>query len=190
MSPIDLCKWMWMAWALVWVLWALGTKRAKVRLNAPEALTYMVPTALGAWIFFARSSGLNKMGLWRPTVPPIPWLMWLGAAMTLAGLLLAVWARLYLGKNWSGLVAVKQEHELIRTGPYHFVRHPIYSGILLALVGTTICRRNVWGFMGVALVWLGLWLKARLEERFMIETFGPQYVEYRRSTGALLPRLL
>jgi protein-S-isoprenylcysteine O-methyltransferase Ste14 len=122
-------------------------------------------------------------------IPELPWLLWPGAALTLGGLLFAISARLYLGKNWSGLVQVKQDHELIRTGPYHFVRHPIYSGIILALIGTAICRRNVWGFAGVVLVCLGLWLKSRLEERFMVATFGAQYEDYRRTTGALLPRL-
>jgi len=181
---------MWIAWAAVWLLWALRTKRAQVRLNRSEALTYMVPTFLGVWVFFADRRALVRVRLWRPGLPAIPWLMWLGAAMTFAGLAFAIWARLYLGKNWSGLVVVKQEHELIRTGPYRFVRHPIYSGILLALIGTALCKRNLWGFVGIALVWLGLWMKSRLEERFMVETFGAQYEEYRRTTGALLPRLL
>jgi len=187
---MQACSLMWGAWCVLWVLWALRTKRAQVRLNLSEALTYMVPTALGAYLCLARSGALSRVGLWRATIPAIPWLMWLGAAMTLAGLLFAIWARLYLGKNWSGLVTVKQEHELIRTGPYRVVRHPIYTGILFALIGTSLCRRNVWGFLGFALVWLGLWLKSRLEERFMVETFGPQYDEYRQTTGALLPRLL
>jgi protein-S-isoprenylcysteine O-methyltransferase Ste14 len=190
MSPIEVCKWMWMAWAGLWGLWALRTKRAQTRLNLSEALTYMVPTFPGVWIFFAPHRILVRVGLWWEAIPDIPWLMWLGAAMTLVGLLFAIWARLYLGKNWSGLVQVKHDHELIRTGPYRFVRHPIYAGILLALVGTSICRRNVWGFLGVALVGLGFWLKSRLEERFMVETFGAQYDDYRRATGALIPRLL
>ena len=190
MTPIELCRWMWITWAAIWVLWALRTKRAQTRLNWGEALTYMLPTLLGAWIFFAERRVLVRVGLWWPVVPTPPWLMWVGAAMTLAGLLFAIWARLFLGKNWSGLVQVKHDHELIRRGPYRFVRHPIYSGILLALVGTTLCRRNVWGFLGVALVWLGLWLKSRLEERFMVETFGVQYEDYRRTTGGILPRLL
>jgi protein-S-isoprenylcysteine O-methyltransferase Ste14 len=181
---------MWITWAGLWILWALRVKRAQTRLNLSEALTYMVPTFLGAWLFFARSSVLSRVGLWRPDIPAIPWLMWIGAVMTLGGLAFAVWARLYLGKNWSGLVTVKHDHELIRTGPYRFVRHPIYAGILLALVGTTISRRNVWGFLSVALVGLGFWLKSRLEERFMVETFGAQYDDYRRTTGALIPRLL
>lgn len=190
MTPIQLCRVMWIAWAATWILLALRTKRAQLRLNSVDALTYMLPTAAGAYLCMSRSGVLSRLGLWRMDIPPLPWLMWLGAALTLAGLLFAVWARLYLGKNWSGMVTVKHDHELIRSGPYRFVRHPIYSGILLALSGTVVCRRNVWGFLGVALVWLGLWLKSRMEERFMVETFGAQYEDYRRSTGGILPRVL
>lgn len=189
MRAIEVCQWMWIAWAAVWLLLATRNKRAQTRLNPAETLTYMVPMFLGGWPFFAEHRVLVRFGLWRPAIPELPWLMWPGAVVTLIGLLFAIWARLYLGKNWSGLVQVKKDHELIRTGPYHFVRHPIYSGILLALVGTSICRRNLWGFLGLALVWLGLWIKSRLEERFMVETFGAQYDDYRRATGAMLPRL-
>ncbi len=190
MTPIQLCGALWVAWAAIWILLALRTKRARLRLKSADALTYMLPTAVGAYLCMARTGTLIRLGVWRQDVPPIARLMWLGAALTLAGLLFAIWARLYLGQNWSGMVTVKHDHELIRTGPYRLVRHPIYSGILLALLGTIFCRRNLWGFLGVALVWLGLWLKSRMEERLMVETFGAQYDEYRRTTGALLPRLL
>lgn len=190
MSAIEVCKWMWMGWAALWIAWSVRTKRAQVRLDWWQTLTYVVPTAAGGWLFFARSSMPSRVGVRWGVIPPIPWVMWLGAAVTLAGFLFAVWARLSLGRNWSGMVTVKHEHQLIRTGPYRFVRHPIYLGILIAMVGTTICRGNLWSFVGVALVWLGLWLKLRFEERFMVETFGAEYESYRRTTGAILPRLL
>lgn len=189
MSPMQLCRWMWLVWALIWVLWALRTKRTQIKLNRSDALAYMVPTAIGAYLCLAETRILRRLGLWRPDIPPLPWLLWLGAAVTLAGLLFAIWARAYLGKNWSGTVTIKHDHELVRSGPYRFVRHPIYSGILVALAGTTVSRRNLWGFLGLALIWLGLWLKSRMEERFMIQTFGAQYEDYRRTTGAILPRL-
>lgn len=189
MVPIEFCRWMWIAWAALWFFMAMRTKRAQTRLNPAQALTYIVPMLPGAWLFFAEQRILVRVGLWRPTIPAMFWLQGLGVAMTLAGLLFAIWARLYLGKNWSGLVQVKHDHELIRTGPYRLVRHPIYSGILLALVGTALCRRNLWGFAGIALIWLGLWLKSRLEERFMVQTFGTQYEDYRRTTGAIVPHL-
>ncbi len=189
-TAIYLCRLIWLAWMVVWMIWALRTKQARQRLKFAEALPYMVPTAIGVYMAFADAKVLRLTGLWRPSIAPVPWLMDFGIGLTAAGLLFAIWARLYLGQNWSGLVTVKIEHELVRTGPYRFVRHPIYSGIILALTGTVLCRRNLWGFAGVALVWLGFWMKSRLEERFMVQTFGSQYEEYRRTTGALVPRLL
>jgi protein-S-isoprenylcysteine O-methyltransferase Ste14 len=188
-TAVYLCRLIWLAWMVVWMIWALRTKQARQRLKFAEALPYMVPTAIGAYLAFAESKVLRTMGLWRISITPASWVMILGVALTAAGLLFAIWARLYLGKNWSGLVTVKIEHELVRTGPYRFVRHPIYSGILLALIGTSLCRRNLWGFAGVVLMWLGFWIKSRFEERFMVETFGSQYEDYRRTTGALIPRL-
>ena len=189
MPPIQICRYMWLAWIVVWMLLALRTKRAQQRLTIAQALPYIIPTGLGVYLIFNRPEILKRMGLWWPLLSDQMWLGLLGVTLTAAGLLFAIWARLYLGQNWSGQVMVKEDHELIRSGPYHFVRHPIYSGILLALAGNTLCLRNLWAFLGLALAWLGLWIKSRLEERFMVATFGTQYEDYRRTTGAILPHL-
>jgi len=122
-------------------------------------------------------------------ISPIWALEVLGAAIMLAGIGLTLWARVHLGANWSGTVTVKVNHGLIRTGPYARVRHPIYTGILLAAVGTALLQRQISGLLGVALVFAGFWVKLKREEQFMTETFGAQYESYSRHTGALLPRL-
>jgi protein-S-isoprenylcysteine O-methyltransferase Ste14 len=103
---------------------------------------------------------------------------------------LAFWARVYLGRNWSSAPTIKEHHELIRSGPYRFVRHPIYTGILLAMVGTFLANGKVRGALSVVVVWFAWTVKSRMEEEFMVRTFGAQYEEYRRTTGALFPRLL
>ena len=113
----------------------------------------------------------------------------LGVALTALGVAVAFWSRASLGKNWSSGVTIKVEHQLIRTGPYAWVRHPIYTGLLLAMIGTALATDQLRGLFAVALLWLGIWLKSRSEERFMLKTFGPQYEDYRRATGALFPRL-
>jgi protein-S-isoprenylcysteine O-methyltransferase Ste14 len=123
-------------------------------------------------------------------LPPDLWIANMGIAITAAGLLFAIWARAYLGGNWSGAVTVKVGHQLIRTGPYRWVRHPIYTGLILALFGTAINRGQLRGFIAVVLLWIGFTLKSRIEERFMTATFGPEYDEYRRTTGGIVPRLL
>ena len=132
---------------------------------------------------------------------PLPWLyvqlwpsgylsFWLGAAVTVAGLLFAVWAREHLGRNWSRSVTIKQGHELITTGPYAVVRHPIYTGILTGFLGMAIAISEVRGFIAFVLIFLALWIKLRMEERWMRSQFGETYATYARQTAALAPYLL
>jgi protein-S-isoprenylcysteine O-methyltransferase Ste14 len=129
---------------------------------------------------------------------PIPWLylhlwpaglwsFWLGAAVMVAGLLFAIWAREYLGRNWSSSVTIKQDHELITSGPYAVVRHPIYTGILTGFLGTAIALSQVRGFIAVALIFLAYWTKLRMEEQWMRSQFGETYATYARHTTALVP---
>ena len=121
-------------------------------------------------------------------VPREHWIEALGIAITVGGMAFAIWARAYLGGNWSSNVTVKVGHQLIRTGPYRWVRHPIYSGLIVAMIGTALNRRQVRGLVAVVLLWVGFTIKSRIEERFMEATFGPEYDEYKATTGALVPR--
>src|SRR5205814_7527021 len=102
----------------------------------------------------------------------------------------SVWARVYLGGNWSAAVAVKADHELIRTGPYRYARHPIYTGILVALAGTALARGEWRGLVALAFAFLGLWRKLSLEEALLTEVFGAQYADYQANVPALIPFLL
>jgi len=103
-----------------------------------------------------------------------------------AGLGFSVWARVHLGRNWSAEVVVKQDHALIRSGPYRHLRHPIYSGMLLAFLGMALAFGEWRGLLALALVFASFARKSRMEERFMRETF-PEYAEYQRETRALIP---
>lgn len=113
-----------------------------------------------------------------------------GLALTVCGAILAVYARIVLGRNWSATVTIKQDHKIIRGGPYAVLRHPIYSGFLLSALGTAIAIGEVRGLLGLGLVSLGFWLKLRTEEAFLLEQFGAQYSQYRRETKALIPFVL
>src|SRR5208282_2982414 len=110
--------------------------------------------------------------------------------ITVAGLLFAVWARVHLGRNWSRSVTIKQDHELIATGPYAVVRHPIYTGILAGFLGMAIAISQVRGFIVLVLILLALWIKLRMEEQWMRSQFGETYATYARRTAALVPYLL
>ena len=118
------------------------------------------------------------------------WCFWSGAAITAGGMLFSVWARRYLGKNWSQAVTLKEGHELITSGPYALVRHPIYTGLLLAFVGCAVARGEWRGLLAVALVFGALWRKLRLEETWMRVQFGESYEAYSRQVAALVPYII
>jgi len=123
-------------------------------------------------------------------VPSTPSLPWLGAALTLAGIAFAVWARVVLAGNWSGSVTLKRGHELVVQGPYRWVRHPIYTGLLTALIGTALARGEWRGLIAVAIAAASFWRKLRLEEALMGRQFGETYARYAERVRALVPFLL
>jgi len=112
----------------------------------------------------------------------------LGALLlVIAGMLFAYWARVHLGRNWSGEVIVKVGHTLITSGPYRWVRHPIYGGMTLALVGTALAIGAPYGFIALALILFGFLVRVRLEEALMRDTFPGEYDRYSRHTARLIP---
>ena len=115
-----------------------------------------------------------------------PWLQGIGLAVFLLGLALAIWARVYLGRNWGMPMSQKADPELITTGPYRRIRHPIYSGIILAMIGTTIGVSLYW-LLAVVLLGAYFIYSAVMEERFMAGRFPDSYPEYRRSAKMLIP---
>src|ERR1700720_890644 len=178
----------WIAFLIYWQIKATKTKATQRLESAASRILrlFLFPVA---------------MVLLSTTRIPLPWLylqlwpvgllpFWLGAAVTIAGLLFAVWARAHLGRNWSRSVTIKQGHELITTGPYAVVRHPIYTGILLGFLGMAIAISQVRGFIAFVLIFLAFWAKLRMEEKWMRSQFGETYAAYARETAALVPYLL
>jgi protein-S-isoprenylcysteine O-methyltransferase Ste14 len=113
-----------------------------------------------------------------------------GLVSTVIGIALAIWARIILGTNWSAVVTIKQGHQIIRRGPYAVIRHPIYSGGLLALLGTAIAFGEIRGLIGFTLIFIAWWMKSRLEEAFLEEQFGADYTRYKREVKGLIPFVL
>jgi protein-S-isoprenylcysteine O-methyltransferase Ste14 len=178
---------LWAGFLIVWTLWAIWTKPTERRESAGSRLSYTVLVLAGFYLLFARRVWLSWL-TW-PILPPAGWVTAFAVGMTSAGLLFAIWARVHLGGNWSGTVTMKVGHELIRSGPYRWVRHPIYSGIFLAVLGMSVERRQLRSIVALALIYAGFFRKIRKEEQFMNTLFGAGYSEYRRTTGALIPRL-
>ena len=186
MDTMQICSYIWTIFIVVWLVAWFKTKRTQERVNLESRLRYSIPVFLGCYFLFDdRFSGW----LQERVLPKNIWIESLAIFITAAGIGFAIWARFYLGDNWSSAVSIKVDHELIRTSPYAWVRHPIYTGILLGMIGTALARREPRGLVAVIFLWIGFWIKSRMEEVFMRKTFGEQYQEYSRTTGALIPRV-
>jgi protein-S-isoprenylcysteine O-methyltransferase len=114
----------------------------------------------------------------------------IGCILCASGIAFAIWARYMLGENWSGNVTLKKGHELIRSGPYSIVRHPIYTGALIGLLGSACVTGELKGFISIVVCFIGFWHKLRMEEDFMMEEFPDQYPAYRASVKMLIPFIL
>ncbi len=113
-----------------------------------------------------------------------------GIAITLFGLGFAIWARLHLGTNWSGQPVIRMDHTLIRTGPYNIVRNPIYTGIIIALIGTTLVVGKFWALIITIILLVAFLMKIRMEEKFLEEEFGESFVIYKKEVKAIIPFIL
>lgn len=186
-SPFSICIWLWFAFLLTWLVWALRSKPTERREGISSRLSYMVLTIAGVYLMFSKN--VPREWLRIPLLTANVGTALLGITLTAAGLGFAVWARAYLGGNWSSDITVKVGHELVRTGPYRWVRHPIYSGLLLAMVGTGLEVAQLRALVSVVLLYIGFKIKSKIEEQTMIATFGSEYEAYAAQTGAILPRL-
>jgi len=178
----------WILFLLYWQVKASDTK-ATTRLESPVSRVVRAVVFLIAIVLLS-APRLPWALLYRPILKQgLPTFV-TGALVTLAGVFFAVWAREHLGKNWSRSVTVKQDHELITSGPYALVRHPIYTGILTGFLGSTIAEGQVRSLIAFVLVSAVLWFKLRLEERWMRDTFGDSYAVYAQRVAALVPYVL
>jgi protein-S-isoprenylcysteine O-methyltransferase Ste14 len=177
----------WITFLIYWQIKAFNTKNTQ-RLEPAWSRIVRVLTILVA-IVLLLPIRIPLNWLYRPLWRQGLWAFWLGAAVTVGGLLFAVWAREHLGRNWSRSVTIKQDHELITTGPYTLLRHPIYTGILAGFLGLAIAVSEVRGFVVLVLFFLVFWAKFRMEEQWMRSEFGETYAEYVHRTAALVPYL-
>ena len=187
--------WSWAAFVLVWVVSAFGVKR-DIRgpgFSSVWSSFWAMRLAVAVLVvFFAmrlvRSAGSstgsfsNRASIFTP--PPA--LGWTAAVVTAIGIGLAIWARVFIGRNWSPRPAVKEHHELVTTGPYAYVRHPIYSGILLAALGTALAGTGfgIGVFVFGSIIFLS---RIRTEEKIMLGLFPNEYPAYQARTKRLVP---
>jgi protein-S-isoprenylcysteine O-methyltransferase Ste14 len=174
---------LWTAWAVSWGIAARWASRAEARPPVGQQWLYWAMVGAGAVLmglnFYAGQRGMQ----WMPFDTREQGLFVVAAI----GLGFTWWARVHLGTLWSGSVTRKANHRVIKTGPYAIVRHPIYSGISLALIATALLRPGWAGLVGAGLIIASFVIKYRLEERFLMEKLGPDYAIYRKKVAALVP---
>src|SRR5437879_2681389 len=172
--------------AVFWLVASFQTKRTIESAGRPQWFALLL-TAVFLIVVMPRLGGahpISRVVLWPQTLA----IGLIADVITSLGLVIALWARVVLGGNWSSNVAFKEQHELIERGPYAYVRHPIYSGTLLMLLGFVIFRGTVTGFVLFALVVVVVSLKAKKEEELLTKHFEKSYPEYKARVKALIPR--
>ena len=182
---IDIIRGCWLVFVAIWVIAAVSTKRTVYRETRAQRLRYWV------WLVSAYLLLLYGPRLPYPLnlriVPHVTPTALAAAALCLIGLAFAVWARVTLGRNWSGVVTLKEGHELVERGPYRFVRHPIYTGILTMFFATAIAQGHLSGFVGTLLMFASFWIKLRDEEKLMLQQFPQQYRAYQQRVKRIIP---
>lgn len=190
MSITALAVLLWLLFLAYWLWSARGVKRsARGEPALSRFFKYWLPIIVTIGLMWP-ADWYQGTALGQRFVPLAPWPAWLGLLLGAAGLLFACYARSILGRNWSAVVQVKQDHELIERGPYRYVRHPIYTGILLGLLGTALLLGEWRALLGFVIMFVSFWRKLRLEESWLGEYFGPAYGDYSRRVKALIPGVL
>jgi protein-S-isoprenylcysteine O-methyltransferase Ste14 len=178
---------LWVVYLLYWQVAARGAK-SNERVEPLMSQIGRAVTFLFAFVLLM-SPRLPIPVLYRSFLSETNWTawFWIGAVVSVLGISFAIWARVYLGSNWSSSVTIKRDHELITSGPYGLVRHPIYTGLLTGFLGTAIAIAQVRSLVAFAFFFAMLWFKLRLEERWMRLQFGEVYEQYAQRVPALVP---
>ncbi len=177
----------WIAWLASWIAAALWSGATQKRAANWQSRAYPAVVFVGAALMATFAiPAVRRVALWHVSTAGGYAL----AAVTLVGIAMMWWARIYLGRLWSSAITRKEDHRLIDTGPYAYVRHPIYTGLIAALAATAAAQATPSALAGAALLICGLWLKARAEELFLADELGAEiYGDYCRRVPMLVPFL-
>ena len=188
MTPERSIGFLWLAWLVTWFAAALWSDRAAKRPAVGREIVYRVVTIIGVLLVFGFGDPgtMLRTEWWRPG----PLVAWLCVGAAVCGLLFTWWARIHLGRLWSSGVTRKSDHHVVDTGPYGIVRHPIYTGVITAILATAGLRGSAGAWLGAAVMIAGFYIKARLEEEFLRKELGADaYDAYARRVPMLVPWL-
>jgi protein-S-isoprenylcysteine O-methyltransferase Ste14 len=194
MTPDEAIYTPWAVWAFTWIAAAVWASRTVNRPAFGSQTLYRLIEFAGFFLLLFYVVRREPGGQYSSLVEIMPlWTIsqnakWAMVGVAAFGFLFCWWARLHLGRLWSGSVTRKEGHHVVDTGPYAIVRHPIYTGIIIASLATMAIRGTSVAVAGVALIILGYWIKGRLEERFLRAELGAEaYDAYARKTAMLIP---
>ena len=184
MTPGSICIGIWLAWITIWFLAARSAERTKVSESLRSRLFYVAPGLVGGLLI---SSGTMSGLIPKASFHDSPEIRGLGVILTAFGISYSVWARVHLGRYWSAKITLKEGHRLIQSGPYRWTRHPIYTGLILALVGTAVTVGTVQALLGVLVISISFFFKSLREEALLTGEFRDEYSVYRSKVRALIP---
>jgi protein-S-isoprenylcysteine O-methyltransferase Ste14 len=188
LNTIWIIQLLWLVLIAVWVIGRFTAKRVKQRESPVAYLGRIVIIVVLFEFLFNPAFAVGWLG--ERFLPASAALDQTAIAVTAIGVAVAIWARLYLGGNWSGTVTLKEGHELIQRGPYRWIRHPIYTGFDMAFLGTALAIGQWRGLAAFVVISIAHTMKARKEEAWLAREFGVAFEEHRRRTGMFLPRLV
>jgi protein-S-isoprenylcysteine O-methyltransferase Ste14 len=176
---------LWIGFGVSWLIAAVWSGKTEKRVGLGSELAYRVVLIAGGVIFFIPAHGYyGPLRFWYVSLEEA----WLCVGLMVLGFAFSWWARIALGSLWSGQITTKTDHRVVDTGPYAIVRHPIYTGILVAVLATMAAKGTIYGIAGAMLIFTGLWMKARLEERWLRQQLGADaYAVYCRRVPMLIP---
>ena len=178
---------LWLIWGLYWLAASFSVKAVRRQEAVPSRLSHMLPLALAAVLLSSRR--IAGPYLCVSLLPHTLITFWVGVVLVAVGIVFSIAGRVCLGGNWSGTVTLKENHELVRRGPYRLVRHPIYTGLLFGVLGTAIAQGELRSLLALALIAVAFLRKIGIEESFLTEEFGNSYERYRSEVPALIPFL-
>jgi protein-S-isoprenylcysteine O-methyltransferase Ste14 len=185
--PTQLLALIWVAWLISWAVGAFWSGRTEKHVRTWDSRAYRIPILAGAVLLTPWTQQvLGERPVWHVGNGGT----YLLAGLTLAGTLFTWWARIHLGRFWSNAITRKEGHRVIDTGPYGLVRHPIYTGLIAAMLATGVAVGTISAMLGAVLIATGLWQKARMEEGFLAQELGADaYKSYARRVPMLVPLL-
>ncbi len=178
----------WGIFIVVWLLAAIVTKRTVYRESRAQRYGYTIPILIGCYLLFRGYRLPYPFNV--QIIPHTGALLVATSILCVCGVGFCFWARAVLGRNWSGTVTLKENHELIVRGPYRLVRHPIYTGLLAMVVATAIQLGHLGGIIGLILIFVSFWIKSSHEEEVMRNQFPDQYPAYRERVKRIIPFIL